>query len=85
MFSKSSNAKKNLVYKICGYVILADLLIFGINAVFLHINWTIIVNESIMLIAFGISWLTKGHMFDKLFPKEKVAEEKETPAGEEKK
>lgn len=65
LFSKGRNERKNLIYKICGYVILGDLVLFGLNALFFHINWTIIVNETIMLIAFGISWLTKGHVFDK--------------------
>lgn len=65
LFSKSSSQKKNKIYKICGYVILADLVFFFINAVFLNIQWTVIVNETIMLFAFGISWLVKGHLFDK--------------------
>lgn len=67
LFSKSNNTKKNLLYKICGYVILTTLFLFGINAIFFHQAWTIIVNETIMLFAFGVSWLVKGHMFDKFF------------------
>lgn len=67
LFSQGANQKKNRLYKICGYVILADLLFFGLNAVFFKIEWTIIVNETIMLFAFGLSWLVKGHMFDRFF------------------
>lgn len=39
--------------------------LFGLNAAFFDIKWTVIVNETIILMAFGISWLVKGHVFDK--------------------
>lgn len=67
LFSKGSNQKKNLLFKICGWIIIADLVFFLINGLFFQIKWTVIVNETIMLFAFGISWLVKGHLFDKLF------------------
>ncbi len=67
LFSQSKNECKNTIYKVCGYIILGDLLIFSINAVFLHLKWTVIINETIMLLAFGFSWLVKGHIFDKFF------------------
>ena len=67
LFSKSDNERKNRVYRVCGYVILGDLLLFGLNAAFVHWAWTEIVNETIMLLAFGLSWVVKGHMLDRLF------------------
>lgn len=67
LFSKSDNEKKNRLYKICGWVIIGDLALFAMNALFFHIKWTVIVNETIMLFAFGLSWLVKGHIFDKFF------------------
>lgn len=72
LFAKSSNEKKNKVYIACGSIILADFALFAINGIFLHWNWTIIVNETIMLFAFGISWLVKGHVFDFLFKSKEV-------------
>lgn len=72
LFTKGQNEKKNRIYKICGYVILVDLVFFGLNALFFHITWTIIVNEAIMLFAFGISWLVKGHLFDKKLHEAKI-------------
>lgn len=65
LFSKSSNKIKNRIYITCGIVILAAFALFGLNAAFFDIKWTVIVNETIMLLAFGISWLVKGHVFDK--------------------
>lgn len=65
LFSKSSNQKKNLIYRICGGIILGVLALFGLNAAFFDIKWTVIVNETLMLLAFGVSWLVKGHLFDK--------------------
>lgn len=67
LFSKSNDEQKNSLYRVCGYIILIDLFIFALNAFFLHIEWTVIVNESIMLLAFGISWIVKGHLLDKWF------------------
>lgn len=67
LFSKSDNVKKNRIYKICGWIILGDLMLFALNALFFHLKWTVIVNETVMLFAFGISWLVKGHIFDKFF------------------
>ncbi len=50
--------KRNLIYKICGVIIVASILasvvfpLFGISIIFL--------SETIVMIAFGISWLIKG-------------------------
>ncbi len=65
LFARGRNEKKNLIYKICGYVILVFLLVFGINQVFIGMKGMVIVYESIMLVAFGISWIVKGHLLDK--------------------
>lgn len=65
LFSKSTDEKKNRIYRICGWIIVAALVFTGFNAFFLHVNWTVMVTETIMLFAFGISWLVKGHMFDR--------------------
>lgn len=65
LFARGRNKKKNMIYKVCGYVILLFLLIFGINQVFIGNKGMVIVYESIMLVAFGVSWIVKGHMLDK--------------------
>lgn len=67
LFSKGKNVTKKIIYKVCGLVIAVFLLLFGINAWFIHWAWSVIVNETIMLQAFGFSWLVKGHIFDKFF------------------
>ena len=50
LFSKSSNKIKNRIYITCGIVILAAFALFGLNAAFFDIKWTVIVNETIMLL-----------------------------------
>ncbi|MFD1875451.1 hypothetical protein [Hymenobacter bucti] len=59
---KTSKAKRNTVYKICGWVILLMMLLLIINFVkkpFPTIPVTFIL-EAIALEAFGFSWITKG-------------------------
>lgn len=61
--------KRNIIYKICGYSILAAMLamviIFkidsdkAIQSQFSYIFW----GETLCLLAFGISWITKGDWF----------------------
>lgn len=61
--------KRNIIYKICGYGILAAMFAMAIlikidtdksiQAQFSYIFW----GESICLIAFGTSWITKGDWF----------------------
>jgi len=67
LFSKGQNHEKNVVYKICGIVILVVLVLFSINMVLWHVKWLTIVFETIMLLSFGFSWIVKGHMLDKFF------------------
>jgi hypothetical protein len=74
LFPKGNSAnnpekqKRNKIYKTCGYTIVLMLVL--ILSVFLLPNWKDFLNpirpvlsfESIALVAFGISWLTKGQM-----------------------
>jgi hypothetical protein len=56
--------KRNIVYKICGYVMLASVILLGICYMKWVPSWSswdpILVFETVALIAFGVSWLTKG-------------------------
>jgi len=53
-----AKGKRNKVYKICGIIIFAAIIGMVIT-MFLPFNLTFIL-ESIVLVAFGISWLVKG-------------------------
>ncbi|MCQ2230100.1 MAG: hypothetical protein MJZ13_10215 [Bacteroidales bacterium] len=64
LFSKSKDDTKNTIYKVCGYIILVFLIIFAINAIIIKNDGMVIVYETIMLMAFGLSWIVKGHMLD---------------------
>lgn len=66
LFSKGDNFIKRLIYKLCGWTILISFVIFSINAIFINYKPLIIILETVMLFAFGVSWLVKGHMFDKI-------------------
>jgi len=56
--------QRNTVYRICGYVMLASVILLGICYEKWVPGWSswhpILVFETVALIAFGVSWLTKG-------------------------
>lgn len=59
----SQKAKRNIVYKICGWVIAGSLLIMGLYFLIrpdLGRFPIIFTFQSIAVIAFGVSWITKG-------------------------
>lgn len=61
--SLSQKGKRNIIYKVCGWVIIASLIIMGVYFIagweFKNIPFVFIF-ESIAVFAFGISWITKG-------------------------
>lgn len=66
LFAKGNNEKKKLIYRICGIIMLSAFTLFGIFSLIPNMpGWHVIIWETIMLFAFGISWLVKGHLFDK--------------------
>jgi uncharacterized membrane protein len=71
----TSKAKRNIVYKICGWVMISCVVILGLYFAFkpdLNKFPVIFVFETIAISAFAISWLTKGETF---FPDKKRANE----------
>jgi len=56
-FAKGKNIIRNRIYRICGIIIMTCLIIFPFVQ---NIPYSIITLETIMLEAFGISWLIKG-------------------------
>lgn len=71
LFTKDGGAptpqklKRNVVYRICGFTMLGSIIFLGIcDLVHIPESWKawdpILVFETVALIAFGVSWLTKG-------------------------
>ncbi|WP_316843026.1 hypothetical protein [Pedobacter gandavensis] len=59
----SKKGKRNIVYKVCGWTIIASLVILGLYFTFdpdLGKFPVVFALESLAVIAFGISWITKG-------------------------
>lgn len=67
LFSLGKNKTKNRIYRLCGWIIIAALVVSALNAVFFHIDCAVMILEIIMLWSFGFSWLVKGHKFDRWF------------------
>jgi hypothetical protein len=58
--------QRNLIYKICGYITLASTIAVGVYRFGLHgnlRNTVVFWFETIGLVSFGISWLTKGEIW----------------------
>jgi len=51
---------RNLIYRICGLTIFASILILFIIKLFFTPGYSTLFFETVMLTAFGTSWLTKG-------------------------
>ena len=69
-----SKSKRNVIYRICGLIIFASLLTLGTMAFILDIDlkktvWTFVF-ETVMLLAFGTSWIVKGETLYKDRPGE---------------
>jgi hypothetical protein len=58
-FTKGHDKKRNIVYYICGLIIVLAMLSQVITTI-LHIDWMTIVNEFIMLEAFAVAWIVKS-------------------------
>ena len=55
---KSAKKKRNLIYRICGYTIVACIALMGLNALE---KWDLLFwLETVAVMAFGFSWLVKG-------------------------
>ena len=55
-FTIGKNKKNNIIYKICAAIILAG----AIALPLIRFNYSVLIFETIMLWAFGLSWLVKG-------------------------
>ena len=66
-FTKGKHKYRNILYYICGGVILLTMLIMGLSSFvsFLQFEASTMIYELIMLEAFAIAWLTKSGIFFK--------------------
>lgn len=64
-FTKGKHKYRNIIYYICGGVILLAMLLTGLSSftAVLNFNYCIMIYELIMLEAFSIAWLTKSGVF----------------------
>ncbi|MDO4190825.1 MAG: hypothetical protein Q4D14_03940 [Bacteroidales bacterium] len=57
--------KRDRVYRICGWTIVAFELSQAVTAL-VGIRWFTVINEAVMLLAFSVAWLVKGEAFKAL-------------------
>lgn len=64
-FTKGKHKRRNILYYICGSIILLAMLLTGLSSFVevLNFNACVMVYELIMLEAFAIAWLTKSCIF----------------------
>ena len=58
-FTIGKNKKNNVIYKVCAVIILAGAIALPI----IRFNYSVLIFETVMLLAFGTSWLVKGASF----------------------
>lgn len=66
-FTKGKHKKRNILYSICGVIILFAMLLLGLSSFIpmLSFETSTMIYELIMLEAFSIAWLTKSGIFFK--------------------
>lgn len=66
-FTKGGHKKRNILYRVCGIVMIAALAMLGITMAIpvLNFHGATMVYELIMLEAFAVAWLTKSGIFFK--------------------
>lgn len=58
-FQFTQGSRNNKVYRACGIIILVSMMSWGL-AYILHIKYSTLIIETIMMSVFGITWLIKG-------------------------
>lgn len=66
-FTKGSHKKRNILYYVCGGIMIASLLLLGLSMLIPVLNFSgaVMVYEFIMLEAFAVAWLVKSGIFFK--------------------
>ena len=64
-FTKGSHKRRNTVYRICGWTMLALMAIVGIGTVLHFPAYTTMICEAGMLWAFAVAWIIKSGVFQK--------------------
>ena len=64
-FTKGSHKQRNTVYRICGIVMLALMVVVGLASIFDWPGCLTMICEAGMLEAFSIAWIVKSGAFSK--------------------
>jgi hypothetical protein len=59
---------ENRIYRVCGWVIFISVLLIPVGKGLLKMDYSTLPLEAVALVAFGISWLIKGRIFDEKKP-----------------
>ena len=65
-FTKGSHKKRNTIYRICGWAMLAFMALVGLSAIFNLPDYMTMVCEAGMLWAFAVAWIVKSGVFPKI-------------------
>ena len=59
-FTKGNNTKRNILYRVCGIIMLLALLCLPVSSILSWEGWTTMLFEFIMLEAFAVAWIAKS-------------------------
>ena len=64
-FTKGNHRKRNTIYRICGWTMLAFMAVVGLSNIFDWPSYMTMICEAGMLEAFAFAWITKSGVFHK--------------------
>ena len=65
-FTKGNHKRRNTIYRICGWTMLAFMAIVGLGFFFNAPGYTVMICETGMLWAFSVAWIIKSGVFPKI-------------------
>ncbi len=65
-FTKGNHRKRNTIYRICGWTMLAFMALVGLSAIFNLPDYMTMICETGMLWAFSVAWIIKSGVFPKV-------------------
>ena len=65
-FTKGGHKKRNTIYRICGWTMLAFMAVVGLAAIFDWPGYMTMICETGMLWAFSVAWIIKSGVFQKI-------------------
>ena len=62
-FTKGTHKRRNIIYRICGWIMLASMAGIGLGSFLGLPGYTTMICETVLLEAFSVAWIIKSGVF----------------------